>query len=259
MIKSETDRHWNERALNEKNETLVNFHDPVQRELETDFIFQHLPSSGKVLEVGCGNGYLTGQLRHRCEWVDSFDFAENMLERARANYGETNNAFFHASVLDADALPANTYRCIVCVRVLINLRDLEQQRSAVTNMATWLEPGGKLLLVEGYSDGFTELSRLREKAGLPAIVPAAINYYSALGELWPTIAASFDKVDEFHTGMYDFLTRMVYPQLVGPDRIESVGDFHRSILPIARLFNPSDMSPLARLRGFALAKRQTTP
>jgi SAM-dependent methyltransferase len=257
MIKSETDLHWNERALNEKNEALVNFHDPVQRNLETDFVFRHLPASGKVLEVGCGNGYLTSQLRERCERVDGFDFAENMIERARATYGETNNSFFHASLLDPEAARGNTYRCIVCVRVLINLRDLEQQRTAVANMANWLEPGGRLLLVEGYSDGFAEINRLRESAGLPAVVPATINYYSALGELWPTIAASFDKVDEFHTGMYDFLTRVVYPQLVGADRIESVGDFHRAVLPIARLYNPADMAPLARLRGFALARRQS--
>jgi hypothetical protein len=45
--------------------------------------------------------------------------------------------------------------------------------------------------------------------------------------------------------------------VVGADRIESVGDFHRSVLPIARLFNPADMAPLARLKGFALAKRQS--
>lgn len=255
MPRSSTDLHWNERAITEKDATLVNFHDIVQRDLELDFVFKHVPAEARVLEVGCGNGYVTQQLRERCKWVDGFDFSENMIGRARATYGETNNRFFHGSVLEPPTNAANAYTCAICVRVLINLQNLEQQRTAVANLADWLSPGGKLILIEGFRDGFDALGRLRRQTGLPDIVPAGINYYSHLDELWPVIVGRFDKVDEFHTGMYDFLTRIVYPCLVGPDRIESVGDFHRRIVPIARLFNPSDMAPLARVRGFALVKR----
>jgi hypothetical protein len=55
--------------------------------------------------------------------------------------------------------------------------------------------------------------------------------------------------------MFDFLTRIVYPRLVGPDQVESAGDFHDKIASVARSFNPADTMPLARVRGFALVKR----
>ena len=68
-MKSNTDRHWNERALAEGDDARVNIHDTVQRDLELDFIFSHLPVDGRVLEVGCGNGYVTRQLRERVRHV----------------------------------------------------------------------------------------------------------------------------------------------------------------------------------------------
>ena len=93
MTKSKTDRHWNERALSEPDDARVNIHDTVQLDLELDFIFAQLPADGRVLEIGCGNGYVTRQLRERARHVDAFDYAENMVSRARANYGEPTTAF----------------------------------------------------------------------------------------------------------------------------------------------------------------------
>jgi SAM-dependent methyltransferase len=255
MTKSNTDRHWNERALSERDDARVNIHDTVQRDLELDFIFAQLPADGRVLEIGCGNGYVTRQLRERARHVDAFDFAENMVARARANYGETNNRFFHASVLDAAACEAGAYDAAVCVRVLINLRDAAEQASALGNIAGWLKPGGKLILVEGFTDGFDALNGLRRKCDLPDLVPAAINFYSPLAELKPVIERRFEIADEFHTGMFDFLTRIVYPRLVGPDQVGGSDDFHRKIDLVARRFNPTEMQPLARVRGFALVNR----
>ena len=255
MLKSSTDLHWNRRALAEEDEARVNIHDTVQRDLELDFVLAHLPQSGRVLEVGCGNGYVTRQIRERCAWVDAFDFAENMIDRARRSWGERNNRFYHGSVLDPATCEATAYTAAVCVRVLINLQSLAEQVSAIDNIAGWLVPGGKLILVEGFRDGFDALNRLRHDIDLPDIVPAAINYYSYLAELRPAIDTRFEVVDSFHTGMFDFLTRIVYPRLVGPDQVESAGDFHDKIASVARSFNPADTMPLARVRGFALVKR----
>jgi SAM-dependent methyltransferase len=147
MNKSNTDRHWNDRALSESDDARVNIADTVQRDLELQFIFSQLPADAQVLEVGCGNGYVTRQLRERVRHVDAFDYAENMVARGRANYGETNNRFFHGSVLDPQACEAGAYDAAVCVRVLINLRDAGEQETALGNIARWLKPGGKLILV----------------------------------------------------------------------------------------------------------------
>ncbi len=104
MNKSLTDLHWNERALSESDDARVNIHDTEQRDLELDFVLANVPANGRVLEVGCGNGHVTQQIRERTRFVDAFDFAENMIERARMTYGEVNNRFFHGSVVDLDNL-----------------------------------------------------------------------------------------------------------------------------------------------------------
>jgi len=255
LAKSNTDLHWNARALSESDNAKVNIGDTVQRDLELDFVFAHLPADGRVLEVGCGNGYVTQQVRRLVKQVDAFDFAENMVERARTSYGETNNRFFHGSVLDRATCESGAYDAAICVRVLINLRNLNEQIASLDNIAHWLKPGGKLILVEGFRDGFDGLNNLRADCGMPALVPAAINHYSYLAELRPVIDRWFDPGGEFHTGMFDFLTRVIYPCLVGPEQATGAGEFHRKIMPIAQHYNPNEMQHLARARGFALVRR----
>jgi SAM-dependent methyltransferase len=253
MQKSSTDVHWNERALIERADERVNIADTAQRELETQFVLSVLPR-GRILEVGCGNGHLTGTLREYAEFIDAFDYAENMIERARKYVGERNNKFFHDNVLDLKHVQP-PYDAIVCVRVLINLRDLEQQRLALKNLASILQPGGKLILVEGFRDGFEALNELRADVGLGRFSPASINFYSSLEELMATVQSQFRIGARFHSGMFDFLTRVVYPAIVGPDNALGPSDFHDKVLPIAKRFNPEPFERLARLRGLELIKR----
>jgi SAM-dependent methyltransferase len=246
--------HWNDRALNEKDRAAVNIADVTQRELETAFVLEHLRPADRILEVGCGNGFLTGILRERVAHVDAFDYSENMVAQAIALYGDKNNRFFHDNVLQP-ARWRGPYDAAVCVRVLINLRDLAEQKRAVDNIASALKPGSRLILVEGFSDGFGELNRLRERVGMKPLKPAAINFYSTVGELRPHIDASFVTEAEFHSGCFDLLTRVVYPALVGEENATGHSDFHRRIRNIAERFNPEGLERIARLRGYVLVKR----
>lgn len=253
-MKSSTDLFWNARAEKEHEVAKVNIADTVQRDHELQFILQNVTSSMRMVEIGCGNGYVSQQLREKVATLDAFDYAENMVDQARKNYGETNNRFFHDSVLE----PKNTrqdYDAALCVRVLINLRDVEEQKRAVENMAGMLRTGGRLILIEGYKDGFDALSEARQAVGMPALTPAKINFYSYLRELMPTILDHFTIERTWHSGMFDFLTRLVYPQLAGPDNTHEPGSFHQKIEPMIRANALPDLAVYARLHGFSLIKK----
>lgn len=252
--KSETDLHWNTRAQTERDSAKVNIEDTVQRDLELEFILAHLSPSMRLLEVGCGNGYVTQQLRERVAFVDAFDFAENMVARAKETYGETNNRFFVDSVLGPKHAEGN-YDAAICVRVLINLRNTAEQVQAIENIHRLLKPGGKLILMEGFREGFDAISDLRRRSGLDALKPAAINYYSTLSEFMPAIHERFVVADTFHTGLFDFLTRIVFPAVAGADQASGPGKFHSQIEPIVRAHKGPDLARFARLHGFVLIKR----
>lgn len=252
--KSPTDDYWNRRALDETDESKVNMPDTVQRDLELQFVFNHLQPNARVVEIGCGNGFVSRQIRQQVAHLDAFDFAENMVDRARQRFGETNNRFFHESVLFPRNV-ASDYDIAICVRVLMNLRDLTEQKVALSNIADMLRSSGKLILIEGYRDGFDHLSKYRNSIGLTSVKPAAHNFYPTLQDVMPEILKHFLIERTWHTGLFDFLTRIVYPALVGAENATTPGDFHNKIEPVVRAFEGSDLTAFARVHGFLLVKR----
>jgi hypothetical protein len=118
-----------------------------------------------------------------------------------------------------------------------------------------IRPGGRLILIEGFRDGFDAINAMRRAIGLSDARPAAINFYSYLHELMPAIVESFQIERTWHSGLFDFLTRIVYPQLVGAEKATEPGEFHRQIEPIVRANELPDLAVYARLHGFALARK----
>jgi ubiquinone/menaquinone biosynthesis C-methylase UbiE len=253
-MKTTTDIHWNERAASVADDIEVNIMDIFQRELEYDYVCRYLESGTKVLEVGCGNGFSTERFRELVGRIDAFDFAENMIDRAKERVGETNNRFINDNVLDPQHLEP-PYDTVICVRVLINLADLDQQRLALKNVTGLLRDGGRLILAEGFTDGFAGLNEVRSGAGLPPVEPAAINFYSSIDDLMGELSAGYDEEARFHLGAYDYLTRVVYPQVAGPENVRHNTVFSEKSAELARAFNPDCFEPLSRMRGFVLRKR----
>lgn len=230
---------WDERARTVTDAGSVNIEDVYQRELELEFVTANI--GGRVLEVGCGNGYNASIFRDYVEHIDAFDVSADMIARAEVDHPGPN--YYQASVLDHLAA-SRYYDTVVCIRTLINLPDLQAQRLAIQNMLGWLRPGGALVLVEGFSDGFRALSGLRWELGLPPIDPAPINTYSDLSD--------FDLgPPDFHTGTYDILTRVLLP-LFGPAL--AVGPYHQSLLELARVLGNDHTEKYARVRGWVIER-----
>lgn len=255
-MKSDTDLHWNRRAETVKNDIEVNIMDVFQRELEYDHVCAHLRRDMTVLEAGCGNGFSTRRFRELSRHVDAFDYAESMIERAKQHVGETNNRFFVDNILHPQSV-RGLYDAVICVRVLINLRDLAEQKLAVSNLAAFVREGGLLILVEGYQEGFEALSELRSKVGLPPIVPASINRYTRIADVLTAIPKTMRAESSFHLGSYDYLTRVQYPLMVGAENVTHNSVFAERSVALARAFNPPAFEPLSRIRGFVFRRLQT--
>lgn len=253
-LKSQTDLYWSRRAASVENDVEVNIMDVFQRDLEYDHVCSYLKQEMRVLEVGCGNGFSTNRFRSMVNNIDAFDYSDEMIRRARETFGETNNRFIHDNVLSPQHL-AGPYDTILCVRVLINLRNLEEQRQALRNLVSLLAQAGQLILVEGFTDGFASLNELRAKVSLPPLEPAPINFYSSLNALLPDLERELYLVDEFHLGAYDYLTRVVYPLMIRPTAATHNTEFSERSSALARAHNPDCLREFSRVRGFVFAKR----
>lgn len=252
-MKSPTDLHWNQRAVSVENDLEVNIMDIFQRDLEYDHVCRYLAQDMTVLEVGCGNGFSTQRFRTHVKHIDAFDYAENMITRARERFGETNNRFLHDNVLAPQHL-GGPYDAVLCIRVLINLQNLEQQRLAVRNLMPLVKPGGLFILAEGFSEGFAALTALRHQVGLPAMEPARINFYAALSDVLPEFTPVFRLEDQFHLGAYDYLTRVLYPLLVGIDNVRHNSLFSERCVQLVRAYNPEHFEQFSRMRGLVFRK-----
>ena len=98
------------------------------------------PPSGLTLDVGCGEGRISRELRARGYDVHGFDASETLVGEARR--ADPDGRYDVARI---DALPVDdgAARLVVCVNVLPHIHDLE---SAARELARVLGPGGSLLI-----------------------------------------------------------------------------------------------------------------
>lgn len=251
--KSKTDNYWNKQVIKVKNDINVNIMDIFQRNLEYDFIKQYLKKNMKVLEVGCGNGFSTAHFRVFVKQIDAFDYSENMIKHAKVKFGETNNHFIYDNILNPKHI-SKDYDAVICVRVLINLKDLEQQKLAIKNLIKLLKFNGILILIEGFTEGFIALNQLRAKVSLPPLEPAKMNLYSSINDIMPILKENFKLENEFHIGIYDYLTRVTYPLIAGIENVKHNTIFSEKSEKLARVYNPDVFKKFSRVRGFVLRK-----
>ena len=98
------------------------------------------PPSGLTLDVGCGEGRISRELRARGYDVHGFDASETLVGEARS--ADPDGRYDVARI---DALPVDDGAAwlVVCVNVLPHIHDLE---SAARELARVLGPGGSLLI-----------------------------------------------------------------------------------------------------------------
>ncbi|PTN36517.1 bifunctional 2-polyprenyl-6-hydroxyphenol methylase/3-demethylubiquinol 3-O-methyltransferase UbiG [Desulfonatronum sp. SC1] len=122
-----------------------------------------------ILEVGCGEGYMTTVLAPLGERLLGIDISKIAVERARRMHaGNPRVSFLKADVFTFR--PKETYDLITCSEILCYL-NLEQIDQAVRNLIAHLAPGGRLLAVDVFASGESEEGLELKKIGARTIHP----------------------------------------------------------------------------------------
>lgn len=106
---------------------------------------------GTVLEVGCAEGHFTERLARRAARVVALDISAVALERARRR---ASAAFIEADLMTWDPGVFAPFDAIVLGDVLYYLDRpgvADEFAALFPRVASWLRPGGRLLLAHGYA------------------------------------------------------------------------------------------------------------
>lgn len=113
-----------------------------------------LPPGARVLEIGCGSGWLTEYFARLGYDVTGLDISPALIEMARERLSKVPYGADHETPLryrflvhDIEAEPlAETFNAIICYDAL---HHLEAEQRVLANLAAMLAEGGQLFVLEG--------------------------------------------------------------------------------------------------------------
>ncbi len=209
--------HYHKEAQTHGGLTTSTMADKVTRRREIDTIVSYLKKGDRCLEVGCGNGAGSAMIAGaKAVTMTCIDFSEDLLSIAKKQPTKGLRGslqFKQQDVLTLD--DKKRYDVVFTERCIINLMEWQDQKNALTRMASALKAGGRMVLVESFTDGLAELNAARADVGLPAIGPAYHNLHLDKEKTIKHLAAEglvFQEENNF-LSTYTFGSRVVYPAL----------------------------------------------
>lgn len=210
-------KHYKEQARQHKTALTSTMLDRNNRRLEIQNLVALLKDGDRCLEVGCGNGASSVEISEAKKLnLLSFDFSQDLIKLAKSqpiNGIRGKIKFELGDVLNLKI--KNRFNVVFTERCIINLLDWNDQKKALTNMADALKKGGRLILLEAFSDGLETLNQARREVGLDAIPPAYHNLHLKKELVIPYLAScglKFVKENNFLSTHY-FGSRVLYPAL----------------------------------------------
>lgn len=209
--------HYHKEAKAHGGLTTSTMADKTTRQREVDNIISYLKKGDKCLEVGCGNGAGSVAIaRAKAVTMTCIDFSEDLLALAKKQPTKGLRgtvAFKQQDVLTLDE--KNKYNVVFTERCIINLMEWSDQKDALARMAAALKVGGRMVLVESFTDGLAELNAARADLDLAAIGPAYHNLHLDKDKTIAHLASHGVVLDEENNFLstYTFGSRILYPAL----------------------------------------------
>ncbi|MES2493369.1 MAG: methyltransferase [Pseudomonadota bacterium] len=130
-----------------------------------------LPSAPRVLEIGCGTGFLTEALIDRAvpgEWLVT-DLAGAMVDRCRARVGEAAGRRFARLDGEYDPRPSGPPFDLICSSLALQWFD--DIPAATQRLRGWLAPAGHLIFTTLTAGTFGEWRLAHQRLGLSPGTP----------------------------------------------------------------------------------------
>jgi ubiquinone/menaquinone biosynthesis C-methylase UbiE len=232
------------------------------RELEIDTAAAYIRDGMITLDVGCGLGYaVTQYAMRRAITAHGIDYSTQMIEGActllQKNFPELQSRIkLRAASVTKLPYPDEFFDVVTSHRCLMALLDWELQKAALLEVHRVLKPKGVLVLMEGTFEGLERLNQVRQGFNLEPIAPDGRDRLITLkfheSELLDFCRSYYqlDRIQRF--GMYYFLTRIVQPLLVAPEKPSYDHKLNQVAREIARVL--PDYEGMGHLVAFIFTK-----
>jgi len=208
--------------------------DTVLRGLEIEFALRLMDTPATLLDVGCGYGETTRLYAKYVKHVTGIDTIAD------------NNSIYTQKMSLFDV--SHNYDIITSHRCIMSILSWEQQARAITHLFNHLNPGGMLILFEGFVHGLYGLNGLRTSVGLPPIPGDGRDRLMTLRFKYDTFDALMCDLNCSYSqcgfDTYYLLTRVYYPLLIHPDAPEYNTHFHKTAAKI-QLHNQVDLDSIS--------------
>ena len=172
---------WENQGKTFKNSHKASWGDEYAIALEIKEICNHINKNDDVLDVGCANGY-SSFFYNKCNpnSVTGVDFAANMIYHAKEKTKKLNleNKFsFYEGDIRNLSFSNSKFDLSVSTRVLINLRNWDEQKVAIKELLRVTKNGGKVLLSEAFYEPLVLLNSMRKLVKLKPLYEHDFNRY----------------------------------------------------------------------------------
>ncbi len=176
--------------------------------------------SGRVADIGCGNGYTLGVLAERYPklQLSGYEHVPEQFDLATERFNGVPRVRIHAAdVRDEGFWGQDPFDAVVVQRLIINLLDPEDQNKALGNILAAVRVGGHALFLECFQEPLANLNEAREELGLDPILPAHHNLYLRSAFFERLELAPFEHQDwdyaPNHLSTHYFVSRAFEPSL----------------------------------------------
>lgn len=181
--KEKIQNHYKQEAFIKGLSKECSMQDSYVRDSETSFIINEIDryynhnKSLKILEIGCGNGYLLSILSNKYKELDLYgiEFSKELYELAISRQLENVN------LINADCreqhFEEGFFDVVISERVLINLLEKEDKIVALNNIHRVLKEKGRYIMVESFNEPLANLNKARKELLLEEIDEPYHNKY----------------------------------------------------------------------------------